>query len=95
MAPVGPNGMPISSEIMSVGHNSHTLYPKIPFYCQYPAIYEQAGLKDTYLLDFPGLFESRGLELDLTVSLTLQKIYADAKSVKTLILVQASILDPT
>ena len=52
-------------------------------------------MKDTHLLDFPGMFESRGPELDVAVSLTLQKILSDARSVKTLILVQASILEPT
>ena len=41
------------------------------------------------------MFESRGPELDLAVSLTLQKIFTLAKSVRVLILVQASILDPT
>lgn len=71
MAPMGANGQPVTSNIMSLGHNSHTLYPKIPFQARYPNYYEEAGLKDTYLIDFPGMFESRGPELDVAVSLTL------------------------
>ena len=31
MAPVAANGTPVMSNIMSLGHNSHTMYPKIPF----------------------------------------------------------------
>lgn len=71
MAPVGANNLPVASKIMSMGHNSHTLFPKIPFYCSYPEQFEAAGLKDTYLIDFPGMFESRGPELDLAISLAL------------------------
>ena len=72
MAPIGPNGMPLTSETMSVGHKSHTLYPKIPFdEPRYVPEFEKAGLKNTHVVDFPGMFESRGPELEITISLTL------------------------
>ena len=94
MAPVGANGLPLTNSIMSQGHNSHTLFPKIPCPAKYPPAFEAAGLKDTYLVDFPGMFESRGPELDIAINVTLQKVLVASKSAKALVLVQASILEP-
>ena len=94
MAPVGKDELPETNDIMSHSHNSHTLFPKIPGDTDYPKQYRQAGLQDTYLVDFPGMFESRGPELDVAMSLALQKILMSAKSAKVLVLVQASILLP-
>ena len=73
MAPVGPDGNPISSLIVSHQHNSHTIVPKIPQdTAHYPE--EFSGLEGTYLVDFPGMFDSKGIELDIAIDLTLQRV---------------------
>lgn len=41
------------------------------------------------MVDFPGLFETRGAELDISIRLTLQYLLQKAKSVKFLLLVSA------
>ena len=69
MAPEGPDGEPIVEEIMSHSHNSHTIVPKIPQQSpDYPAEYSE--LNGTWIVDFPGMFESKGLELDIAIDLT-------------------------
>ena len=70
MAPVGEDGEPIEEAIMSHSHNSHTIVPKIPQEKpDYPEEYK--GLNGTWLVHFPGMFESKGLELDIAIDLTL------------------------
>ena len=70
MAPEGPDGEPISEAIMSHSHNSHTIVPKIPQNKpEYPEEYN--ALDGTWIVDFPGMFESKGLELDIAIDLTL------------------------
>lgn len=68
MAPVGPDGQPAMSKIISFGHNSHTLKPKIvqeKWSDMYP------GLDGWYAIDFPGMFESRGPEIEAAIMLAL------------------------
>lgn len=70
MAPEGPDGEPIVEAIMSHSHNSHTIVPKIPQEKpEYPP--EFSELDGTWIVDFPGMFESKGLELDIAIDLTL------------------------
>lgn len=93
MAPEGPDGEPITEAIMSHSHNSHTIVPKLP---QDKPEYaeEYKGLDGTWLVDFPGMFESKGLELDIAMDLTLQRVLLQAKSAKILVLVSATSLTP-
>ena len=73
MAPVGPDGEPIEEAIVSHKHNSHTIVPKIPQEKpEYPE--EYAALNGTWIVDFPGMFESKGVELDIAIDLTLQRV---------------------
>ena len=46
------------------------------------------------MVDFPGLFEQRGAELDIAIHLTLQKILKTAKSTKVVVLVSATCFQP-
>ena len=70
MAPMGEDGEPIEGDIISHSHNSHTIVPKIPMEkAEY--IEEYKGLNGCWLVDFPGMFESKGLELDIAIDLTL------------------------
>lgn len=93
MAPVGPDGQPLSSEIMSYGHNSHTLKPKL---VSDPPQWDEhfLGLDGWYAVDFPGMFESRGPELDAAIMLALQHILLTAKNAKVIVLVSAHIFNP-
>lgn len=84
--------MPCESSIISHERNSHTLRPKI---VGGPDYYEQFNqLQDHYLIDFPGIFESRGPELDIAIRLSLQQILFKSKSAKVLLLVSAMVLAP-
>jgi len=70
MVPVDPNSQsPIESLIISHKHNSHTLKPKIVNGPDYPESFQ--ALNGIHLIDFPGMFESKGLELDVAMHLTL------------------------
>ena len=65
------NGEPVNSSIISHQRNSHTLKPKIvggpnDFGEEF---YEL--LQGHYLVDFPGIFESRGIELEISIRLAL------------------------
>jgi len=44
------------------------------------------------LIDFPGMFETRGPEIDIAIHLTLQKILREAKSAKIMVLISATCL---
>lgn len=70
LAPVGPDGLPAANDIVSHQHNSHTLKPKL---VRDPPEYPEAfcGLDDVYCVDYPGLFESKGAELDISMQVTL------------------------
>lgn len=73
MAPEGPDGEPLEEAIMSHKHNSHTIVPKIPQNKpEYPE--EFKDFNGTWLVDFPGMFESKGTELDIAIDLTLQRV---------------------
>lgn len=93
MAPVGEDGKPLYDKIVSHAHNSHTLKPKLvadpPKYGD-----EYLGLEKYHAVDFPGMFESKGPELDTALYLTLQKVLLEAKSAKVLVLVSAHIFLP-
>lgn len=90
-APIGPDGEPIDEAIVSHKHNSHTIVPKIPQdKPEYPEEYKE--LNGTWLVDFPGMFESKGIELDIAIDLTLQRVLLQAKSAKVLVLVAATSL---
>ena len=68
--------------------------PKLP---QEKAEYigEFSQLNGTWLVDFPGMFESKGLELDIALDLTLQRVLQRSKSAKLVLLVPATILEPS
>lgn len=94
MAPCDPNDekLPIMNDIMSHAHNSHTIYPKIPK----PQFMDKQfkGWNDTYLLDFPGMFDCKGILLDIPMELALQRILKKSRSARLVVLVSASILLP-
>ena len=93
MAPIDKDGVPSSNKIISHQHNSHTLKPKLV--SDPPAYGEQySELKGTYSVDYPGLWETKGVELDIAMQLTLQKVLLSSKSAKLIILVSATILLP-
>ena len=46
------------------------------------------------MIDFPGIFESRGAELDIAIRLSLQHLLLSSKSAKVLLLVSAAVLTP-
>ena len=98
MAPCGSDenemfvDLPHESDLISHQFNSHTLQPKIvggPNF--HPDFHHMEG---HYLIDFPGIFETRGSELDIAMHLILQKLLLTAKSAKVLVLVSATILTP-
>jgi len=62
------NGKPAQEKIISHGWNSHTLKPK---FVTDPPIYgdEFCGLDSIHSVDYPGMFESRGPELDIALYL--------------------------
>lgn len=75
MACADEDGAPIENDIISMSRNSHTLYPKIVGEIEkYPEDFKKSGLENLYLVDFPGMFESRGPELDIAMSLALQRV---------------------
>ena len=88
MAPVGPDGKPIENAIISHQFNSHTLKPK---FVSDPPVYgdEYCGLDKFHCVDYPGMFESKGPELDTALYLGIQKILLTAKSSRILLLVSA------
>lgn len=89
LAPVGPDGLPAAHPIVSHQHNSHTLRPKlVNERAEYPEAF--CGLDDVHCVDYPGLFESKGAELDIAMQITLQKVIMRAKSARVLVLVSAS-----
>lgn len=93
MAPIDKDGIPSANKIISHQHNSHTLKPKLV--SDPPAYGEQyKELKGTYSVDYPGLWETKGVELDIAMQLTLQKVLLNSKSAKLIILVSATILLP-
>ena len=52
------------------------------------------GLEGWHAIDFPGMFESRGPEIEAAIMLALQHILLSARKAKVLILVSASIFAP-
>ena len=92
MAPVDDDGDgPASSKIISHQYNSHTIRPKFASdTTTFPD--EFKDLNGLHLVDFPGLFETRGPEIDIAIHLTLQRILLHAKSAKVLVLIAASCL---
>lgn len=89
--PEGPDGHPVDSLIISNKYNSHTLVPKLP-QTEPKYIKDFESLNKTWLIDLPGMFDSRGDEFDITQDLTLQKLILSAKSAKILVLVSAQCL---
>lgn len=93
MAPYDKDGNPLQADIVSHGHNSHTFRPKLvsdpP---QYGDLY--CGLDKFHSIDYPGMFESRGLELDTALYLGIQQILLTAKSARVLVMVSAQVLEP-
>ena len=69
MAPVDPNNkyMPDTNLKVSHQHNSHTFYPKVvgspsELYAPYNKL---------CMVDFPGMFDSKGVVLDIALELSL------------------------
>ena len=92
MAPVqeaDPN-KPDDSQIISHSHNSHTFKPKIVGNGTYPDSLKE--LNGTFLVDFPGMFDSKGYDFDIAMHLALQRVLIKAKSSKVLVLAQATCL---
>lgn len=87
MVPV-KDGKPVESDIISNSFNSHTLMPKLvsdpPQYGEH-----YCGLERFHMVDYPGMFETRGPELDTALYLGIQKILMTAKSARVLVLVSA------
>ena len=92
MAPIeDASDMPVQNKIISHQYNSHTIRPK---FASQSTIYPDAfsDLNGLYMVDFPGLFETRGPEIDIAIHLTLQRILIKAKSAKALVLIASSCL---
>ena len=93
MACVDAQGKPLRNAIMSQSQNSHTLSPKIiGDVASYPKKFVEAGLNQMHLIDFPGMFDSKGPELEIAFTLSLQRILTSAKSAHILVLVPATSL---
>jgi hypothetical protein len=82
------DGKPSENHIISHSFNSHTLKPK--FLADPPAYGEAyCGLDKFHTIDYAGMFESRGPELDAALYLGIQKILLTAKSARILVMVSA------
>lgn len=70
MAPVDPAdpNLPDVNDIVSHQHNSHTIYPKIPTDKAHESF---TGMENTFLVDFPGMFDCKGLLLDIPMEMAL------------------------
>lgn len=90
MAPVDSKGLPLTNAIISHQHNSHTFKPKIVGDGHYVDAFKD--LENTHLIDFPGMFDSKGYELDIAMHMALQRVINQAKSARMLVLVQATCL---
>lgn len=92
MAPVSKDNdeLPDVNAIVSHQHNSHTIYPKIT---AKPAD-KFKGLENVRLVDFPGMFDCKGVILDIALELSLQRILMQARSAKLVLLVSAGVFTP-
>ena len=72
MVPVDDEGNALCTEMISHALNSHTLKPSIVHGPDYPEQFE--GLKGTYLIDFPGMFDTSGSEIGVVIDLALKMI---------------------
>ena len=88
MCPVDGTDKAVKSEIISHARNSHTLIPTIRHGPEF--IKEFSLLNGKYLIDFPGMFDSKGPEIDIAIELLLQMIVKKANSTKILLLLSAS-----
>ena len=60
---------PVKNAIVSHQRNSHTMAPSIKSGPEFPERFSE--LNGSYLVDFPGMFDSKGDEIDVAVDLTL------------------------
>lgn len=92
MAPCDPEdeSLPIELDFMSHQHNSHTIYPKT---LGAPESFFE-GFENTIMVDFPGMFDSKGTILEIAMLLSLQRIIMQAKTAKVVVMVSAGILTP-
>jgi len=92
MAPVDPNNknMPGINSIVSHQHNSHTIFPKI---VGNPSELF-APFNKLSMIDFPGMFDSKGIILDIVLELSLQRLLKMTKSSKIVLLVSAGVFVP-
>ena len=88
MVPVDDQGGKKDSEIISHSTNSHTLSPSIAHGPEY--IDKFSALKDHYLIDFPGMFDSKGSEIEVAIDMALQMIIKKSKSTKLGLLVPSN-----
>ena len=88
MSAVDESGNPIISPIVSHQRNSFTVFPSI--FCGPKYADEYYGLNGSYLIDFPGMFDSKGDEIDIIIDLTLQMIINRAKSTKIVLLLPST-----
>lgn len=70
MAPVGADGQPVESDLIDHGNNSHTFVPKLVME-EARYIDEFKELDGRHIVDIPGMFESKGSEIDIAMDLTL------------------------
>ena len=61
--------LPDDNAIISHLHNSHTFKPKIVSNGNYSDNFKD--LNGTFLVDFPGMFDSKGYDLDIAMHLAL------------------------
>ena len=73
IAPVDENEEPIQVDLMSHSFNSHTIEPSI---VHGPGNYSESfsRLDGMYLVDFPGMFDSRGPAIDIAIDMALREI---------------------
>jgi len=69
MVPIDDQGNMSENEIISHQGNSHTLAPSIAHGPDY--IDKFSNLKGHYLVDFAGMFDSKGSEIEIAIDLAL------------------------
>eukprot|EP00351_Strombidinopsis_sp_SopsisLIS2011_P005846 CAMPEP_0116874800 /NCGR_PEP_ID=MMETSP0463-20121206/6391_1 /TAXON_ID=181622 /ORGANISM="Strombidinopsis sp, Strain SopsisLIS2011" /LENGTH=149 /DNA_ID=CAMNT_0004519065 /DNA_START=180 /DNA_END=629 /DNA_ORIENTATION=+ len=87
MAPVDKDGKPMNSDRISHFSKSHTFMPSLlagPEFVTYPA------LNGHYLVDCPGFFDTKGLEVSIGVDLAIKKLIRASKSAKVVLLVPST-----
>ena len=72
MVPVNNNDEPLLDENISHQRNSHTLVPRLIYGPYYSQKFE--ALNGHWLIDFPGMFDSKGGEMQIIIDYALKMI---------------------